>query len=144
MDEPKINFYGLGEKSNHFNYVFIVSLYNGRWIWVRLRNRNTWELPAGHVETNESSEEAAQRELMEETGAVDFTIKTLCDCTIEFNDQKSHSRIFYANVTKLGDLPASEVEEIKLFDSIPEKLTYYNIQPIIFRKAQEMIKSIKP
>jgi 8-oxo-dGTP diphosphatase len=144
MAEPKIIFHGLSEKCNNFNYVIVVSLYKGRWIWVRLRDRNTWELPAGHLETNESSEEAAQRELMEETGAVDFTIKALCDCTIEFNDRKSHSRIFYANITKLGDLPESEVEEIKLFDSIPEKLTYNDIQPIIFRKALEMIKSIKP
>jgi 8-oxo-dGTP diphosphatase len=143
MAEPIISFYELDEKNCHLNFAIVVSLYNERWIWVRLRDRNTWELPAGHVEFNESVDDCAQRELMEETGAVDFSIKALCDCSIEFNNQKSHCRLFFANILKLGELPASEVGEIKLFDGIPEDLTYGDIQIIIFRKAREMIETIK-
>ena len=39
----------------------------------------TWEIPGGHIEPGESPEEAARRELFEETGAAEFTIRPIFD-----------------------------------------------------------------
>ena len=40
--------------------------------------------------------------------------------------------MFYAEIKELGDLPESEIGEVKLFDALPEKLTYPEIQPYLY------------
>jgi len=139
MADPKIDFFELEDNVDHFDYVLVVTLFGKKWIWVRLHNSNAWELPGGHVELGEKPEESARRELFEETGALEFTLKPLCDYAIELNHRSSYSRLFFADIYKLGELSSSEVEEIKLFDDLPESLKYWNIQPIIFRKAREIV-----
>ena len=49
-------------------YVVIGAREEGKWIFVRHKERDSWELPAGHIEPGETSFEAAKRELFEETG----------------------------------------------------------------------------
>ena len=50
---------------------------NGKWLFVRHRERTTWEMPAGHREEGEAALEGAKRELYEETGAVKYGIRSL-------------------------------------------------------------------
>jgi 8-oxo-dGTP diphosphatase len=139
MERPIIQFYETDNSRYNYNYVVIVALYNEAWIWVKLHTRDTWELPAGHVEQNETLEEAACRELMEETGAEEFIISPLCDFTIETSNESSRSRLFFAKVSKLGKLPNSEVEKINLYKRAPKNLTYNQIQSTLFRKALKII-----
>ena len=44
----------------------------GRWVLCKHKERNTYEVPGGHREKNETILETAQREFNEETRAVDF------------------------------------------------------------------------
>ena len=39
------------------------------------KERDTWESPGGHIDEGETPLEAAERELYEETGAIDFDFK---------------------------------------------------------------------
>ena len=59
-------------------YVVVFSRYEGKLLLSRHRDRDTWETQGGHIEPGESPEDAAKRELWEESGAVDFTLEPLC------------------------------------------------------------------
>lgn len=45
--------------------------------FVNIEKENTYEVPGGHRESGEDILSIAKRELMEETGAIDFTIKPI-------------------------------------------------------------------
>lgn len=107
-----------------------------KFVYCRHKKRDTWEVPGGHREINEDINDAASRELKEETGAVKFNIKPVCDYLCDYslereNVDKSYGRVFYAEIEELGELPNFEIDEIALFDNIPENLTYPQIQPIL-------------
>lgn len=120
--------------------VAIVSSMNGGWLWVRNKNRYSWELPGGHIEPGESPVKAANRELYEETGAIRYSIRQLFDYTVQLDGAVSYGRMFYAEVTELAALPKSEIAEVKVFKSIPEDLTYKRVQPRLFEIAIDYLK----
>ena len=70
--------------------------------------------------------EAAKRELYEETGIVDCKLLPLWDYEYIWENGKgrNNGRVYYAEVNSLGELPESEMEHIKLFDTAPENFTY--------------------
>ncbi len=53
-------------------FAVIIAKTEGKWVFCRHRERDTYEVPGGHREPGETILETAKRELMEETGAVDF------------------------------------------------------------------------
>ena len=59
-------------------FAVIISRSNGKWVFCKHKERDTYEAPGGHRETGESILETAKRELQEETGAVRFEIKPIC------------------------------------------------------------------
>jgi 8-oxo-dGTP diphosphatase len=126
----------IGKDHNQYQFVVIASNYQGKWVWVKHRERDTWEIPGGHIEKGESANEAAKRELVEETGATKFTIKSICDYSVNTGNKKGVSRLYYAKIEELGPLPESEISCIKLFDDLPEMLTHPEIQPILFDEVK--------
>ena len=58
-------------------FAVIISKTNGKWVFCKHKERDTYEVPGGHREKNELISEAAERELREETGATEFTIKPI-------------------------------------------------------------------
>jgi len=116
-------------------FVVIVTQYKGKWVWVKHRKRDTWEIPGGHIDDRESADDAAKRELFEETGALKFTIETICDYSVSIGNKKGISRLYYARVEELGPLPESEIGCIDFFEDVPMKLTHPEIQPILFNEV---------
>ena len=49
-------------------FAVIVSKSNGKWVFCKHKERDTYEVPGGHRENGETILEAAKRELFEETG----------------------------------------------------------------------------
>lgn len=126
--------FDISENNTHKYVVILTSTAEG-WIFVRNKQRTTWELPGGHIEPNESVNDAAKRELFEETGALKFNLTELFDYSVETNVAKSSGRVFIAQEITLGPLPDSEIAEIHISKNLPENLTYPLIQPILFEKA---------
>ncbi len=121
-------------------YVIIASRYNtSSWIFVRHRDRNTWELPAGHIEPGETAMEAARRELFEESGAIDYKITALFDYSAWHNGKQRYGRVYFAEVETLGKLPEFEIAEITMQQTLPEELTYNKIQTSIFEEVKRII-----
>ena len=123
--EVKISFDPVGTIDNrNLTYVVMGARENSKWIFVRHRDRISWELPAGHIEPGELPDEAAQRELYEETGTTEARLEPLSDYTVTINGKPSHGRIYYAAVEKRDLLPEMEIAEIVLREKSPSRATY--------------------
>lgn len=134
----EIKFYSLGEINNtQFHFAVICASYMGKWIFVRHKDRKTWEIPGGHREENEDNNLTASRELFEETGAVNYEIKPVCDYSVSMGEVTTFGRLFYAKVISMGPLPESEICEIRLLKEMPDDLTYAQIQPYLHKKVLE-------
>ncbi len=137
----KVTFHNQNElPDKDFKFAVIASKHLKKWVFCRHKQRMTWEIPGGHREINEAIEETARRELIEETGAKEFNISPLTVYCVEKDGEKTYGVLFFAEITVLGTLSDhSEIGEIKLFDSLPDELTYPQIQPYLFNYAMENI-----
>ena len=126
--------YKLGTFSQ-YKYVVILSEYKGKILLSRHKERTTWETQGGHIELGEQPLEAAKRELFEESGAADYRISPLCDYWAgdEGTGSGATGVVFHAVIDTYGPLPKSEMEEVKLFDALPQNLTYTEITPVLFQ-----------
>lgn len=140
---PVINFYPVSSKEQGYDFVVIATRYQNSWLWVQHKDRDTWEMPGGHVEPNEAVNHAASRELFEETGATLYSITPITDFEVEFRGKQSWNRLFLAHIDKLGPLPESEIKEVKLFDDLPTALTYSLIQPQLLNHIKQQLASKK-
>ena len=106
----------------------------GKILLSRHKLRTTWETQGGHVEKGETPHEAAERELYEESGALRYEIRPLCDYWAgdETTGEGATGMVFHAEIHELGPMPESEMEETQLFDALPENLTYPAITPELF------------
>ena len=123
----------------YFKYAILVARYQGQFVFVRHRERQTYELPAGHREPGETILEAAHRELREETGAVEYDLQPAFVFRIPAYDASGQrcddvaSLVYRVEITSLGPLdPAFEIAEILLSHDLPEQLTYPVLQPALF------------
>lgn len=139
----KVQFYENGTKPKEkFKYVVIVTEYDNKWVMVRHRDRNTWEVPGGHIEKGETTEDAARRELYEETGAIKFRLTLISIYSVSIdNKDETLGALYYAKVYKMGKLPKSEIEEVITVENFLKNLTYPQIQPLLWKKAIETMKS---
>lgn len=144
----KVNFYELNTiEDSKLKFAVIMTKFNGQWLYVRHKNRNTWEIPGGHREKKESISDAASRELSEETGATKFKLTPICVYSVEsdenINYTESFGQLFYCEVEALDNELRYETSEIKLFHNMPDNLTYPLIQPFLHKKTLEFLKEMK-
>ena len=140
----KVEFYAPGfVPRTHLTYSVISARHNGKWVFVRHHKRSTYEISGGHIEDGESSHEAACRELMEETGAVQFTIECIATYSVLKDGITGWGRLYHAEIKELGPVPdISEIEEVILLDTLPENPTHPDIQPHLFRKTLEYLDRV--
>lgn len=129
--------------NNRLKIAIIMARYKDKWILVRHKARSTWEIPAGHREMNEDIGSAASRELIEETGAKDFSITPVSIYGVLDKGIESFGQLFYADIKSLGKLPDFEIEEIGLFETMPKNITYPLVQPQIFKRIEEYYRCLK-
>ena len=125
-----------------YKYTVICSNYKGKWILSKHKKRDTWEAQGGHIEDGETPLEAAKRELFEESGIRDADVYPVCDYW-GFNPFRcSNGMVFLAVVHSIGQLPESEMQEIGMFEELPENLTYPQTSPVLYREAEKLLKSL--
>jgi 8-oxo-dGTP diphosphatase len=123
-------------------YSVIAARYNTKWLFVRHHKRDTWEIPGGHIEEKETSADAACRELMEETGAIDFTIECVATYSVNKDGETGYGRLYFADVFTLGPIPdISEIADVKMMDYLPGNNTHPDIQPHLFERIIFYLKS---
>lgn len=136
MADFTVHFYEEAPAGARQKYAVIIAKHEGKLLWCRHKDRDTWEVPGGHIEPGETAIEAAARELQEETGATDFTIAPVCWYRLHFNNGGlgSISLLCAAEVHALSELH-SEIAEIRTFEGVPTDLTYPDIQPYLLAEA---------
>lgn len=127
-------------KNEDYIYAVIVTRYKGQWIFVRHKERDTWEFPGGRREDGEMIEDTAKRELHEETGASLFDIETICSYSVTSGEEKSYGLLSFAEAKSFDEELIYEIAEIKGFDALPETMTYPEIIPVLFNKVQSYLE----
>ena len=109
---------------NLLKFAVIISKANGKFVLCKHKERNTYEIPGGHREKGETVLEAAKRELKEETGAVDFTIKPVCVYSVkgktrvnENVDNETFGMLYVADIFSFEEIH-SEIEKIIITDKL--------------------------
>ena len=127
-----------------YKYVVVCAIYRGQWLLSRHRERDTWETQGGHIEPGETPMEAAIRELYEESGVQDAQVIPVCDYHGYTDTRSSDGVVFLAVVRQLGTLPDSEMAEVRLFDTLPDNLTYPNVTPHLYQEAAKHLPPLSP
>ncbi|MGB8453708.1 MAG: NUDIX domain-containing protein [Anaerocolumna sp.] len=139
----KVNFYDNIDDSL-LKFAVIVSKSQGKWVFCKHKERSTYECPGGHREAGEDILATAKRELYEETGAVEYSIKKICVYSVRGNDgvvensTETFGMLYFADITKFEELPGFEIEKIELFDNLPVNWTYPEIQPKLLGKVHNI------
>ena len=117
---------------NELTRVVLVSKYKDKWVYAKHKERQTWEIPGGHIEEGETWLDAAKRELYEETGATEVEFEPVCLYSIS-----SYVLLCFANIKNFEKLPNFEMEEIGLFEDEPNNLTYPDTYHLFFNTVKE-------
>ena len=132
----RVQFYDIGiVNEEDLKFAVISAMYKGKWVFVRHKERNSWEIPGGHREPGELINETAKRELFEETGCETADLFPICDYSLDDSVSIIFGRLYFSKLKKISPLPISEIDEVKLFDNLPNNLTYLDIQPKLFEKT---------
>lgn len=85
--------------------------------WLMIRRNGRWDLPKGHIEAGETPEQAAEREIAEETGVVARTVRPLCRTLHAYYFPKTarwelkRTRWFELREAVRGAIPTPQTEE---------------------------------
>ncbi len=118
-------------------FAVIISKHNGKWVFCKHKERDTYEVPGGHREPYESIVETAKRELSEETGALHFDIFPVCVYSVTGKNrvnqtgEETYGMLFFANIETFESELHSEMECVSFFDNLPTEWTYPLIQPLL-------------
>ncbi len=128
-------------------FAVIVSKSNGKWVFCKHKERDTYEVPGGHREMGETILQAAERELYEETGATAFDMKPICVYSVtgktraNETGEESFGMLYYAEISAFEKGLHSEIEAVLLLDALPDKWTYPQIQPLLISEVQRRLSA---
>ncbi len=135
-----VNFYDSVDDEK-LKFAVIISKTDGKWIFCKHKERDTYEVPGGHRESGEDILTTAKRELNEETGAVDFDIKPVCVYSVTRHcgeiEEETFGMLYFADIKAFEEIH-SEIEKTIITDNLPENWTYPLIQPKLIQQAEKL------
>ena len=117
---------------SEYTRVVCVSKYHDQYVFAYNKKRNGWEIPGGHIEPGETWQEAAVREMYEETGATKINIEPICAYKIT-----TYGLLCYCEILELTDIPKnSEMEKIIFSNTLPDNLTFPDAYKLYFETVK--------
>ena len=124
-------------------FAVIIAKTEGKWVFCKHRERDTYEVPGGRREQGETILETAKRELWEETGAVDYDIDPVCVYSVKgktrinkSDDDISYGMLYVADIFSFESELHSEIEKIIITEELVDNWTYPLIQPLLIKEAE--------
>ncbi|MCX4328010.1 MAG: NUDIX domain-containing protein [Lachnospiraceae bacterium] len=125
-------------------FAVIIAKSDGKWVFCKHKERDTYEVPGGHREEGEDIFETAKRELYEETGAVVYNIEPVCVYSVtaenNFNGVETFGMLYFAEIKEFEDELHNEIEKIVLMEDLTDKWTYPEIQPELVKEYNRRVK----
>lgn len=121
-------------------FAVIIARTDGKWVFCKHKDRDTYEVPGGHREAGERILDTAKRELYEETGAIDFEITPICIYSVDRSGNgtdESFGMLYYADIKCFEPELHSEIEKILITDELVTDWTYPEIQPKLLAEAEK-------
>lgn len=121
-------------------FAVIIAKTDGKWVFCKHKDRNTYEVPGGHREADETILETARRELYEETGATQFDITPICVYSVtapdNYDGKETFGMLFFADIKTFEKELHSEIEKIHITEELVDNWTYPLIQPKLLAEAE--------
>lgn len=136
----KVQFYDSVD-DDLLRFAVIIARAEGKLVFCKHRERDTYEIPGGHREEGEEILDTARRELQEETGALDFHIEPICVYSVTTPDNLNHGQesfgmLYLADIYEFEKELHHEIGTIILVDELEEDWTYPKIQPKLIEEAK--------
>ena len=109
----------------------IAARYQERWVYHRRRQRELWELPCGRIRQDETPHQAARRLLLDEIGAVDFSLTPVCCYQLS-----QYGMVWFAEIKTLGQLPEGEHASLCFVDTPPHALDRPELHTTVYDWVQ--------
>ncbi|WP_298444310.1 HAD hydrolase-like protein [uncultured Ferrimonas sp.] len=125
------------------HFVVVMARHQQQWLLCRHQQRDTWDIPGGKIEADETPLQAAARELQEETGARQFRLDPIELYHVDQHGQRQSGLLCIAEVSELGPLPAhSEMAAVKHVSHAPaaRHFAHPSIQPQLFAQVCQWVE----
>lgn len=136
----KVNFYE-NVNDEMLKFAVIIAKTEGKWVFCKHRERDTYEIPGGHREAGEDISDTARRELREETGAADFEITPICVYSVTAEDnyggEETFGMLYFADIKTFDSKLQFEIEKILITENLVDNWTYPLIQPKLIEEAEK-------
>ena len=136
-----VRFYETIEDSQ-LKFAVIISHIGEKLVFCKHKDRDTYEIPGGHRESGETIRQAAERELREETGAVEFEMHPICVYSVTGktravdSGEETFGMLYHAQIHSFEEALHNEIAQIELFEVLPDNWTYPQIQPLLLREYE--------
>ena len=129
----EVKLYDLGYcDESEYTRVVCVCRYHDKYVFCYNKKRNGWEIPGGHIESGETWQEAAKREMYEETGATKIEVTPVSVYKIS-----TFALLCFCEILEMEKLPEDyEMSKIMFSDDLPNNLTYPDTFKLYFKNSK--------